>query len=985
MTSSQVGTRITGINWLLRWLCELMFSDTGFKPLALTRACFKEENEVDNLIARQYLGKVLEFSPPEHHLRAVVLTLRAISYNKRYSHANDVADLNLAIETYQLATEACPQVYLQHAHLLLQYALALQRRFTKLKDAGDLDLSINSSKQCWGCPGDLVITAWRSLALALDLRYRLRHGDKDLDDAIQFYALIVDLPSQDQVDPLFTRTGYAQALRMRFHRRGLVDDLNLAIHYFDLVVVIGCPPDDTSRSYLLGSLGFAPFLPPININYLAITLFTRYQLQGDKTDAHCARTYFQQALDLCPPGHIHHPDVLNNYACLLGRLSKEGISDPEDLELCIRYFYEALEHCYEPARSLILNHLALVLIFRFSRQGDPTDLDLASSLCQTALELRPEGHPHRPTTFLIQAKTVIERLTPKCTVVDIEIALGTLHAARETLPPGRPLLNEMYKELSSVYFLRHSVTKHSSDLEEAFKYRILATEKSSGGSRSQFEGAMKWVEDAKNFDHSSVLHAYKSAIHLLDLHLVLEPSVDLRHDIVKREALSLCAHATSCALRHQDTIDAVEMFEQSRDSGDLADRFENLSRQLDMPVTVGDDNQEAQRYRRVPREWNTVVDKIRAVNNFSNFLLPPSYNDLRAAAIGGPIIILNASRHSCDAIIVLAHGAPIHISFPENTFTNVLAMLSELRNLLCPLRWNNPNDEGGAKASERTLAGLLRRLWDTIVCDVVRGLEPHVSRNLRIWWCPTGQFTSLPLHAAAPWRKGEPGLSDISVSSYTPTLSALIRSRNKVHAFPGAPLSFVSIGQPNSYGYDELPTVLQELELVHELVPETIPFTTLCDETATCGAALSALSTHTSAHFACHGQQVPGQPFESHFAMHDGHLSPLDIIHSNLGPETEFAFLSACQTATGDSDAPDEVIHLAAALQFAGVRNVVGTTRSVEDSVVIHIVAAFYRGMIGGDGKFDPSRAARALRGAIKGTKDKVPLDQRIIFIHIGV
>jgi hypothetical protein len=851
---------------------------------------------------------------------------------------------------------------------------------------------------------------------------------------------ILTLSSED-VLPVMNITRWRwrsmRSFSLSVHNKSL-EDIETAINYFRTGIDVR-GEEDASRSYLLGSLGFALFVrfllcgdaidlehaiencydavssqpsgndeaPPINITYLAITLFTRYQLQGDKTDAHRARSYFQQALDPCPPGHIHRPDVLNNYARLLGRLSKEGISDPDDLELCVRYFYEALEHCYEPVRSLILNHLALVLIFRFSRRGDLSDLDIASSLCQTALGLRPEGHPHRPTTFLTQAETVIEQLTLRCTVVDIEIALDTLHAARETFPPDHPLLNETYKELSSAYFLRHSVTKRSSDLEEAFKYRILATEQSSGGSRSRFEAAMKWVEDAEKFSHPSVLQAYKSAIHLLDLHLVLKPSVDLRHDIVKREAWSLCADATSCALRQHDVIGAVEMFEQSRglfwthvsrlrtpleklrasgqDNGDLADKFENLSRQLNMPMTAGDDNQEAQRYRRVQREWNAVVDRIRDIDGFGNFLLPPSYNDLRAAAIGGPIIILNASRHSCDAIIVLAHDAAIHISFPENTFPKVLVMLSELENLLRLMRRSDPRDEGGRQKNERTLAGLLRRLWNTIVCDVVRGLEPHVPKNSRIWWCPTGPFTSLPLHAAAPYRKGEPGLSDLYVSSYTPTLSALIRSRNKVHTPKGAPLSFVSIGQPNSDGYDELPTVRQELDLVHELVPETIPFTTLCDETATCDAALTALSTHTFAHLACHGQQVPGQPFESHFAMHDGHLSLLDIIHSNLGPETEFAFLSACQTATGDSDAPDEVIHLAAALQFAGVRNVVGTMRSVDDSVVVHIVGAFYRGMIRDDGEFDPSRAARALGGAIKGTRDKVPMDQRIVFMHIGV
>ncbi|KAF9222944.1 hypothetical protein BS17DRAFT_809162 [Gyrodon lividus] len=968
----------------------------------------------------------------------VLLTLRATSYTNRYKRTNEIADLNLAIETYQIAKDTCSKGHPQRAHVLLEYGLALQSRYTTLKGSDDLDLAIQQFRAALEiCPGDLVITARRSLAFALDLRYRQQHDDNDIDLAIQSYASVIDLLPQDQLDSLLACMGYALVLRMRFHRRGLLDDLNLAIHYFDMVVrrcplgnvhhatalvfyaellIIRAeqreslvdiesaieyfrtgmnvrPEGDPSRPYLLGSLGYALLARfvhsgdaidleraiescydavlsqpsgndearAVSINYLAITLFSRYQLQGDKMDAARARTYFQQALDLCPPGHTYRTGVLNNYARLLGRLSEDGVSGPDDLELCIRYFYEALGLCFEPSRSAILHNLAMVLLFRFSRQGDPSDIDIASSLCQIALELRPEGHPYRPMTFLVQAKTVTKRLT----------------------------LN--------------------SDVEEAFKYRISAAEQSSGGSRSQFEAAMKWVEDAEKFSHPSVLHAYRSAIRLLDLHLVLKPSVDLRHDIIKKEALSLCADATSCALRHQDVVGAVEMFEQSRglfwshisrlrtpldtlrasgqDNQDLADKFESLSRQLDMPMTLGDE-EEAQRYRRVQREWNAVANRIRAVNGFSDFLLPLSYSDLQAAATGGPIIILNASRHSCDAIIVLAHDIPIHISFPENTFARVLAILSEFEKSLRFLRriTDSPRGEEERKREQRHLAGLLRRLWDIIVRDVVRSLEPHVPKNSRIWWCPTGPFTSLPLHAATPYRKGELGLSDLYVSSYTPTLSALIRSRDKVTTLRGTPLSFVSIGQPNSSGHDELLTVRKELDLVHELLPEAIQFTELSDENATRDAALAALKTHTFAHLACHGRQVPGYPFDSHFEMHDGPLSLLHIIHSNLGHETEFAFLSACQTATGDNDAPDEVIHLAAALQFSGVRNVVGTMRSVDDSIVVHIVGAFYRAMIGDNGEFDPSRAARALRVATtcRGTRDNVPLDQRIIFIHIG-
>ncbi|KAG1846177.1 CHAT domain-containing protein [Suillus subalutaceus] len=71
-------------------------------------------------------------------------------------------------------------------------------------------------------------------------------------------------------------------------------------------------------------------------------------------------------------------------------------------------------------------------------------------------------------------------------------------------------------------------------------------------------------------------------------------------------------------------------------------------------------------------------------------------------------------------------------------------------------------------------------------------------------------------------------------------------------------------------------------------------------------------------------------------------------------------FFSACETAVGDHDTPDEVIHLAAGLQFAGVKSVIGTLWKVNDSTVQRLVEAFYKNLCG-SGKMNSKQAARAL------------------------
>ena len=116
--------------------------------------------------------------------------------------------------------------------------------------------------------------------------------------------------------------------------------------------------------------------------------------------------------------------------------------------------------------------------------------------------------------------------------------------------------------------------------------------------------------------------------------------------------------------------------------------------------------------------------------------------------------------------------------------------------------------------------------------------------------------------------------------------------------------------------------------------------------------------------------------------MHDKPLSLLDIIHTDIS-HPEFAFLSACHTAVGDAKTPDEVIHLAAGMQFAGFKSVIGTMWAVDDEIAHHMVSAFYRSMF--EHGMDYTKAAASLNIAMR-TVDRraVPLEQRIVFVHIG-
>lgn len=96
-----------------------------------------------------------------------------------------------------------------------------------------------------------------------------------------------------------------------------------------------------------------------------------------------------------------------------------------------------------------------------------------------------------------------------------------------------------------------------------------------------------------------------------------------------------------------------------------------------------------------------------------------------------------------------------------------------------------------------------------------------------------------------------------------------------------------------------------------------------------------------------------------------------------------FAYLSAGLTTIGDEEHPDEVIHFALAMMFAGFRSVIGTLWGLDDGQTDWVASMFYDQMVDEEGRLDHTRAAFALNGTMKKLAD-LPLDQRIVYVHLG-
>jgi CHAT domain-containing protein len=162
------------------------------------------------------------------------------------------------------------------------------------------------------------------------------------------------------------------------------------------------------------------------------------------------------------------------------------------------------------------------------------------------------------------------------------------------------------------------------------------------------------------------------------------------------------------------------------------------------------------------------------------------------------------------------------------------------------------------------------------------------------------------------------------VSSYAPSLSALLRSQKGFEPIPVQDLKALLVAESQSPGLAWLGSVEEEVQLVADAL-RAASATVLINvkETSSAQRVVDALPEAHILHLACHGRQNP-DPLASHFALRDRQLSIDELMKLNL-PHAVFAFLSACETAKGDKNQPDQVVHLAASLLFCGFRSVIAT------------------------------------------------------------
>ena len=138
-------------------------------------------------------------------------------------------------------------------------------------------------------------------------------------------------------------------------------------------------------------------------------------------------------------------------------------------------------------------------------------------------------------------------------------------------------------------------------------------------------------------------------------------------------------------------------------------------------------------------------------------------------------------------------------------------------------------------------------------------------------------------------------------------------------------------------------------------------------------------------HLACHAIQDMTEPMQSGLCLHDQHLMIRDIIAKPFA-NADLAFLSACETATGDENVSDEAVHIAGAMLGAGYRGVIGTMWSIPDAAAPIVAAKVYEHLLS-KGQPNSKWAAQALHEGVKELRKsgRYSYNSWVPFVHYGI
>lgn len=267
---------------------------------------------------------------------------------------------------------------------------------------------------------------------------------------------------------------------------------------------------------------------------------------------------------------------------------------------------------------------------------------------------------------------------------------------------------------------------------------------------------VQWATLTSAYSLPETLLAYSSAISILPNLLWLGSSVDVRHNaLVRHNIPDLVSRATASALKFNDLPKAVEFLEQGLSTthkqtlqlkSDLpaklvqelpaqAQELQQLSVQL-RAAGIGTSQVEPSlkdklqvqppiNYNLLAQRRKDLIAEIQKHDGFEDFLLPSPFHKLAFAAQNGPVVMINSTSRSTDAIIIVSPLLPPkHVHLPDAPMSVANKHLKALQEALNIFSIRSRENRIGRlyktdnSTSDQVLDSVISWLWASVVKPV---------------------------------------------------------------------------------------------------------------------------------------------------------------------------------------------------------------------------------------------------------------------------
>ncbi|KIM40791.1 hypothetical protein M413DRAFT_412983 [Hebeloma cylindrosporum] len=990
---------------------------------------FKHDGDLQNVDhAIYYFKQAVESTPSDHADLPSLLSSLGNSYSSRFEQTGNLQDINYAITHHQHAVQSSSFGNIYHPGWLNDLGNSYLLRFKHIGDLQDVDHAIYYYKQAMeSTPSDDadLPTLLSNLGNSYATRFGHTGNLQDINQAISHHQRAIEIsPSgHDNLSTWLNNIG--NSYLRRFEHAGDLQDLDHALAYHQSAVetVESTPSGHAARAHL-----------PMFLTNLGNSYSNCFGHSGSLQDIDHAISHQQSAVESTPFVNARRPGRLNN----LGNsyyLRFIHTGHLQDSDHSISYHQKAVEatppgHSYLPTW---LSNLGTSYFQRFQHTGDLHDIDIAISHHQRAVDSTPLTHVNLPSWFNNLGGAYFFRFEHRGDIQDLSHAISYYQRAVEFTPSNHSAFPSRLNNLGSSYLRLFDTTHLLSDIQKSINSNRKGAQ-GNGAPSIRLGAARKAAMLSAVHDNSNCLKDFEFAISLLSEVAGLEQTIHLRYTNLRAHS-NFVEVAVGIALLQNRADLALEWLEQGRclvwnqfnqlripidnlrvRSSSLADRFIKIARALESHgtrsssitsnSTLTEDihiQDETRNHTMLAGDYKQLLKEIRGLPEFQGFLQPPNTNNLFSSLpCTGPIVIFNLHKIQCDALALIAGiDEPLHISLKEFDRVEAQKLHATLQLELLTQREVKNGDRAGrrASASSPSMRFVLKELWCKVVQPVLEALGyssascPNPSDRGRIWWCPTGPLSFLPLHAAgiysSPYQAGQ-CVSDFVVSSYTPTVNSL-NQKFKASSMTSKCTSLVLISQPNTPGLLPIPSTRKETHDIKGLMDNSgIDILLVEDHKATIDKVKTSMKAHNWVHFACHGIQDMSDPLKSGVHLHDGRLELLEIIRQKI-PNPDLAFLSACQMSKGDLGLSEEVVHLAAGMLAVGYNGVVGTMWSISDMHAPEFATEFYKYLLRAKGSegLDSTQAAYALDHAVRKVRERLGDDDMafltwVPYVHFG-